>query len=537
MNPAATSLIARKLLGAYYTPHSAAEYIADWAIRADEERVLEPSFGDGIFLRAVAGSAERKSCNNVKLVGVEIDGAASNRVASELRGQDVEVLHSDFLDVSPFMVDAVIGNPPYVRLRKLAQNQRENAMKVSREVMGEEMDPAGSLWMPFILHSLRFLGEGGRLAFVLPYDFTYVRYARSLWRTLGQNFGFLCVLRTHERLFPEILQDVVILLADDFGGRTTEVHYQAFERLQDLYDRALIVNERIKLDALIRGERSFLEALLSSELRQLIHQRLPSFTCPVRDIFTFNIGYVTGDKNFFHPSRSVIEQYQLPLQSLQKTITSTRMLRKAGLKSSLLREAQIDHLFLPDPSNLTDGELRYIAIGEEVGVSKRYKCEIRDPWYVVPGVKVPDVVLSVFSERPVLLINDGRLVASNSLLCGYRSNNTSEEELAMGWYTSLTLLYCELEVHALGGGVMVMVPREAGNIRVPTGLEVDAEHLYRVSKLLSSGMVEDAYKAGDEKVLVSQLGLSAEDTEIIRNGVEILAHWRTSARSSLTKED
>ena len=50
----------RRQLGAYYTPHSVADYIADWAVRHDREHILEPSFGDGNFLRAVMASAERK---------------------------------------------------------------------------------------------------------------------------------------------------------------------------------------------------------------------------------------------------------------------------------------------------------------------------------------------------------------------------------------------------------------------------------------------------------------------------------------------
>src|SRR5207247_475023 len=108
------------------------------------------------------------------------------------------------------------------------------------------------------------------------------------------------------------------------------------------------------------------------------------------------------------------------------------------------------------PKRLTVGEQRFIKMGEKNGVSARYKCRVRDPWFVVPGIKVPDVVLTVFSERPVLLVNDGNYFASNSLLCGY-CRNVTREAIAACWYTSLTLLQCELEVHALGGGVMIMV--------------------------------------------------------------------------------
>ena len=50
----------RRRLGAYYTPHSAADYMAAWIVRANGDHILEPSFGDGIFLRAVTREAQGK---------------------------------------------------------------------------------------------------------------------------------------------------------------------------------------------------------------------------------------------------------------------------------------------------------------------------------------------------------------------------------------------------------------------------------------------------------------------------------------------
>lgn len=203
-----------------------------------------------------------------------------------------------------------------------------------------------------------------------------------------------------------------------------------------------------------------------------------------------------------------------------------------GLRSSTLDVANVPKLFLPDPKRLSSSEQRYIATGEERGVSARYKCRVRNPWYVVPDTRVPDVVLSVFTERPALLINDAACFASNSLLCGY-CKGSSREEIATGWYTSLTLLQCELEVHALGGGVMVMVPREAGNVRLPRQVQPQGDHLDHLDRLLRQGDVGAAYRCGDQEVLRQQLGFSADDIDLVRAGINVLAHWRTSARSSL----
>src|SRR5215213_2373956 len=178
---------ARKMLGAFYTPKSAADYMADWTVRHAFEHVLEPSFGDGIFLKAVVSSAERRGLEAIRLSGVELDeGAWTSALFSGLVTSDCAHL-SNFLALPPFKVNAVIGNPPYVRMRHLAKDQRELALAASSAVMDQPMDPAGSLWMAFVLHAMRFLHSGGRLAFVLPYEFTYVRYARPLWEKLKRN--------------------------------------------------------------------------------------------------------------------------------------------------------------------------------------------------------------------------------------------------------------------------------------------------------------------------------------------------------------
>jgi hypothetical protein len=522
---------ARRRLGAYYTPTSTADFLADWTIRADGERILEPSFGDGIFLQAVLAAAARKGVRDVRLAGVEINGAARAKALQTGLISEADAYLGDFLGMSPYRVNAVIGNPPYVRLRKLTDGERHRATAVARTVMGKDMDPSGSLWMPFVLHAMNFLEPGGRLALVLPYELTYVRYARPLWQMLRRRFGSLRVLRAHERLFPDLLQEVVILLADEYGSHTDIVRFQAFERVEDLLRDTAAVDETLDIDNVIRGERVFLSALLDPRLRTLLAGPLAEQTVPARKLITFNIGYVAGDKGFFHPSEEQAQHFGLPAAGLRSALTSTRAIRGTGLRTSSLPSRAISRLFLPDPNALSHGERRYIRIGELQGVPLRYKCRVREPWFVVPGVRVPDVMLSVFSERPILLLNDSELVSSNSLLCGYRKS-ASAEGIAAGWYTSLTLLQCELEVHALGGGVLVMVPREAGNIRLPVRIRPRKEHLEEVDRLLRLSRPEDAYRAGDTPVLRGQLGLARSDIELIRHGVEVLAHWRTSARQN-----
>ena len=69
-------LPADKLRGGYYTPQAVAKWLARWAIRSGEERVLEPSCGDGAFLEAtlaeIGQHKARPGHDPSQIVGIEL---------------------------------------------------------------------------------------------------------------------------------------------------------------------------------------------------------------------------------------------------------------------------------------------------------------------------------------------------------------------------------------------------------------------------------------------------------------------------------
>jgi adenine-specific DNA-methyltransferase len=486
--------------------------------------VLEPSMGDGAFVRAVRG-------RGLETWAVELAADTfTAAVDSGLIDAD-HAVRGDFLGVPPFPVDAVIGNPPYVRLRHLPRHEARRAAAVAKGVLGSPMQPSGSIWMPFVLHASRFLRPGGCMALVLPFDATYVRYARPLWRFLADSFSELRVVRVHERVFPEILQDVVMLLAGGLGGATPTIELEAYERVRDLVAGRPLTSSRVAVDCVVAGERPFVEALLPPELRLLLSDRLRETTVTARELVKFRIGYVSGDKRFFHPDESTVRRFGLPSRHLLPALTSSRQLRGAGVRTSGVPSPGAGSLYLPEPGSLESGERAYIAQGHAAGVSRRYKCRVRAPWFLTPGVEIPDVVLPVFAEAPVLLDNDVGYAASNSLLCGYLRPGVTAASVLARWYTSLTLLQIELEVHSLGGGVRVFVPNEAGAIRLPARARASPHLLQRADALVRGGAVAAAYRTGDEPVLERQLALSPAEIELIRHGIAVLAWWRNSSRA------
>ena len=499
--------------------------MAAWTFRRDGERILEPSAGDGIFLRALQTVAAAREWTGY-IHAVECDESAYQLTrTTRFANLQVDVKHNDFMLHTAPKVDAVVGNPPYVRVRHLDAASRAASLACAARYLAEPMDPAGSTWMPFILHACESLVTGGRLAFVLPYEMTYVKYALPLWEFLGRSFGTLRVIRVHERLFPGLLQEVVILLADNKGSETSSVEFDAFETVADLTADSPLTRASLRIEE-VGSNRPFVTALLDPHMRD-IRERLIPFTLPAEDVAAFRIGYVSGDKNFFQPSPSEIDRFQIPETSLRSAVASGRKLRGQGLWTSELTNSQ--PLFLPDANNLTKGDLGYIRHGEELAVNERYKCRIREPWYVVPGVKVPDALLTVFSEIPLLMGNDAARVASNSLICAYLRPDKDLGDFIGQWYTSVTLLSIEEEVHSLGGGVFVLVPKEASRIRIAHNKHTSSGNHKRINECLRRGDARSAYRVGDDS-LVSSGVLDKDELGILHASIERLSYWRTSSR-------
>lgn len=520
------SLAEQRQLGAYYTCPRAALVMARWVCNAGARTVLEPSFGSGVFIRAVRTAHGRE--RGLRVFGAEISRLEVSHAIAERLLSEEDVHVGDFLGMPIKPVDAVIGNPPYVRLRNLPERQERRALSIAGAAMGQEMESSGSLWMPFVLHAMSFLKKGGRMAVVLPYEFTYVRYALPLWRKLGRSFGELRVVRVHDRMFPDILQDVVILFASGCGDHTDAVTYETFSDTQALERTQPETSRVLAINSIVAGERSFVHALLPARLSAFLEERGNELTRPLGSICTFNIGYVSGDKNFFNPPKQTRLAFGLSADSLVPAITNGRQLKGMGVRTSNKDHSLDDMLFLPKATSkgqLRKSDLAYVEWGKANKVDQRYKCQVREPWYVVPGVKVPDVLLSVFADRPLMSLNDAGYVASNSLLCGYMKQGRPSDMVA-AWYTSLTMLSCELEVHSLGGGVMVLVPNEASRIDIPKLENVGSVVINGLDRRLRSDHAESAIVFGDEQLLKGRLKLSQNELQAIRDGLVVLRRWR-----------
>ena len=170
----------RKALGQFMTAPPVARLMADaLGDLADGARLLEPAIGSGVLACAVAERAARVGTGAVRVVGYDVDEGLASVARTVLDGTSAEV----GVTVGDFMVaasqrsdtlfsgapdglgepfDAVVANPPYVKL-----NRSDERLQAAEAVA----PAAPNAYAVFVTLALARLRPGGRAVFLLPRSF------------------------------------------------------------------------------------------------------------------------------------------------------------------------------------------------------------------------------------------------------------------------------------------------------------------------------------------------------------------------------
>lgn len=524
----------QKELGAFYTPSGMAEKLVRWALRAPSDQTLDPSFGGLAFLEAAYNRllelGASPAAARAQIFGGEVDADAHGAVARDdrFRRSEHRLLHGDFLRFEPGrelpLVEAVIGNPPYVRYQGFNGSGTHGHDLAARA--GVRLTRLASSWAPFVVHATAFISDGGRMAQVLPAEMLHAQYADAVRGFLCRSFASVTLVLFERRVFPGALEEVVLLFADGRGrGPAPRVRVVGCLDLDALdVDRLRTVppGARDEPDAV---SSSLLAQLLPSEMRELY----ASLACSsevrtLGEIASVDIGAVTGANDFFLVRG---DDARIPARFLRSAVSKAAHVRGARLRRKDIRDLTTAgkpmHLLAVDPLHPSDdlADLdHYLEFGRQGGVPERFKCRVREPWWAVPLPKhgTPDALMTYCSsEHPRLVLNEAEALHTNTLHGVTMLDGLSAAQLAAGFVNSLTLLSAELVGRSYGGGVLKLEPTEAEALLVPT-MPVDVtESLPDVDTLLRGGHLREVLEIVDSRVLADgPLGLSTDQIELLR---------------------
>ena len=529
------TMTAQKTLGAYYTDEVVADYLVKWAIRRPSDSVLDPSCGDGVFLAAATHRLRKLGARQATPWGIDIDDQALRAVTNRLSG--ARLLNKNFFVIKPSDVqsfDVVVGNPPFIRYQVFNGDKRGAALERAREA-GAVLPHLSSSWAPFVVHAVEFLKPKGRLAMVVPAELGHAAYAGAVLRFLVRKFGRINVVMFRRKLFPDLSQDTMLLLCEEhgepchwFGVLPTE----SIEGVANPDAAGLPVN----IEAIRSGKLRLKHYLVTKRARSLYEGlREQAGVSRLGAVANVGIGYVTGCNDYFHLTEAEVQKWEIPRKYLRPAVLSLgsfqgALLRRrdweglvtSGGKAYLVLVPSIPEKDLPRP--LKD----YLQHGKKLGAQLRYKTKVREHWYSVPHVATGNALLSYMSGKtPKLVANRAGVVAPNTLHVVTFTKQPDAKSFTAGWYSSLTRLSCELEGHALGGGMLKLEPTEAEQVLVGVARSSDlTELLVGLDEDLRAGAEQRAMARADTCILRRRLGLSATECSSLQEAASFMLAWR-----------
>lgn len=527
-----------KMRGGYYTPMALAKWLSAWAVRSREDRILEPSCGDGAFIDAATTRLMELGASRAQVVaqarGVELAPTEAEKARTRLRsnlgvtGNDV-VVTSDFFtwfngDGADACFDVVVGNPPFLRYQAFPEPSRTLAMDLL-VAEGLKANKLTNIWVPFVVAAASRLTPGGRMALVLPAELLQVSYAGQLRAFLIDRFEKLEVVACNELFFEKAEQEVVLLLAE--GRRPAgSVAPSSIALLET--DSVADVTARAPADVLRQAQAKPVADRSAKWLKYFLTAAEIDFMGALRDSpditslkthGSIDVGVVTGKNEFF-----VLTSEQVETWGLQKHVVPLAS-RAAHLKGAILDDDewvklseanQRVHLLVltaGDERRLSARVQRYIATGEAHGFDLGYKCSIRRPWYGVPSVWTPDgFFFRQIYDFPRVVANRAGATATDTI---HRLRAGQPGALMGNIYSHLAGASAEIEGRSYGGGVLELEPTEAERLLVPATLG-DCLPLEEVDRLVRAGRLTDALVEND-RLLLQPLGLSKGECQRLKD--------------------
>jgi adenine-specific DNA-methyltransferase len=521
----------QKLRGGYYTPLDLAVYITRWSLGNDPKTLLEPSCGDGIFVKALSEVGFSSSFSFAGFEILKTEAVKARDRCRNLPDFDWSIREEDFLGWAINQMascqtkfEAVVGNPPFIRYQYLPKESQQKAEAIFK-LLRLPFTKHTNAWVPFVLASIALLKPGGRLGMILPSEIIHVAHAQSLRTYLGTTCSRLLIIDPEEIWFEGTLQGAVILLAEkkqtlenSDGIGIVRVSGREFLNSDpaELFDSAVRMNGKT-----VSGKWTW--ALLTESERELLDG-----ICEQSDVHRFDqiakvdVGIVTGANKFFLVSDKTVEEFRL------ETFAHPMFGRSEHCPGVIYDEQQHEEnrrvgnptnfLWFKDSETVINKDAReYILLGERQKLHIRYKCRIRKPWYTVPSVYAARIgMLKRAHDAPRLIYNKLEAYTTDT---AYRieAKGISPEKLIYCFLNALTALSAELEGRHYGGGVLELVPTEIEKLIVPLPSAVRPE-IRMLDMLVRQSCMLDVFEK-QNKTILGEIGLSRSEQN------QLLAAW------------
>lgn len=512
-------LVNDKKTGSFFTPavlaRSVVRYIFDNLahLGAREISILEPSVGEGAFLRAISEIGE----TNTRIEAIDVVDIEPSFIEEcqgvKFSSTKIKYYCNDFINFRGRSdgYDVIIGNPPYISYKHLSEEQIIASRSLFKD-NGLKSSDFRNIWTLFLLKASTLLKPDGMMAFVLPKEVVYVNHASWLRSLLLREFARVDVFVFDELHFDHADQDVAVIIC---------------HRLHD--SRGLYVSESqgtqinfedlrlIEVDQFYGSKWS--QFKISDGENALLRQFTENFKT-LETYCTAVAGIVPAANSFFIINAHQVDELKLRDHVKPIVQRSNYLGKNLILNSALMTEIANSGL----PAYLLAGYdyeapppevLSYLEIGKAKNLDKRYKMTRRNPWHRIPSIWPGEALFfKRIGEFPKFVINTAEALVTDTAYRVTPGEGIDLRSLIFSFYNSVTMVAAELRGRTYGGGVLELTPNEFKRLPVPF-VSVTEDHFVRFAARMKSASFSDALAEQDNFIL-PRAGISTFDIDTIQ---------------------
>lgn len=454
------SPVARRPMGATYTPSAIISAMTEWASCKQPVRVVDPGAGSGRFLVAAGHRFP-----TAQLVGVELDPLAALLLRANLAvnglTQRARVTVEDFrLTKLPEVKGSTlfIGNPPYVR-HHLIEPHWKAWLVSSARALGLEASQLAGLHLYFFLATALQGKVGDYGSLITAAEWLDVNYGNLLRKLFLGALGGRAIHLIEPTVAPFADADTTAAITCfEIGTRAPSVRLRRVESLSQLSPMAggrQVRRER--LDATQRWSPLTRPA-----------KKGPAGFVELGELCQVHRGQVTGaNKVWIAGTHSA----GLPDCVLFPTVTRARELFSAGIALSdagpLKRviDLPVDLDSLPDHARPSVD--RFLRIARSMGADQGFIARHRKAWWAVELRKPAPILATYMARRPPAFVRNLAAVRHINIAHGIYPRDAMTQSMLSALAKHLNERTTTDAGRTYAGGLTKFEPKEMERILVP----------------------------------------------------------------------
>lgn len=390
------SLEHRKKFGQFYTPIEIAKFMLSWIFEKNVDSINDPAFGMGVFYDAAKELGFSKNFSATEIDKVSYDFYQKYNPNSFLE-------NNDYLSVMGKKYDGIVCNPPYLKFHDF--KDRKIIIDKLNEKLKIKLSGYTNISSVFLIKSICELKNGGRLAYIMPFEFLSSEYGKIIKKFLLENGSIRNIIRIEDerKVFSSVTTTVCIILYEKIVSED-DIVFSVMTDVNNLVINNVNKRKRNNIDYSEKWLPYFDFKELNSQINKNKLVRLTNYG-------RFKRGIATGVNEFFSINLDDINRLGINEIEYSHCITKSNQVNKSIFRESNLQDLinQGKNVFIFDikkTDKISSCAMEYIKYGESKGYNNRYLTRNRRVWFELEHRDVSPILFGVFSRGGFKIIRN-----------------------------------------------------------------------------------------------------------------------------------